>query len=283
MAEIFDEIAALARKRNDLTLESHSLEYQRGRYPFLRIASKEIHPEDRVMMLTAGIHGEEISGPLTIARYFNEIVDYVQNSGLKLIMYPVRNPSGVSIGTKRNVDDDDGLVGSNDCIWYVHPSGELTDEIGEGQDYLRWEWADDVVTTLPLEARCFLKCLRRDPLEQVAAGIDMHQDYSEGLPPCAYHYAFGDLERYALIVKKIAQKVPLWKNKIVSAGYSSGVGKPTDENGFVVRNDGTVLDLWYRMGAAHSITPETSGSTPLDAACAVNMIWIKGVADLCKK
>lgn len=284
MTEIFDEIAALAKKRNDLSLESHSLEYQRGTYPFLRIASKEIHPEDRVMMLTAGIHGEERSGPLTIARHFNEIVDYVQNSGLKIIMYPVRNPSGILVGTRFNVDEDTGDAGNNDCFRYVLLNGELTDEIEAGQNFLCWRWADDSGAELPLEAKCLIDSLKKDPLSQVVAGIDLHQDYlSEGLPPCAYHYAFGDLRRYDQIVKEIAKKVPLLENFVVSAGYSLNTGKPTDGRGFIVRHDGTIIDLWHHLGAAYSLTPETSGSTPLDTACAVNMDWIKGVADLCRR
>lgn len=284
MKSIIVEIADLARQRNDLCLKVRDLEYRAGRYPFLRIASKEIRSEDKVMMLAAGIHGEEISGPLTFARHFQEIVDYVQDLGLKLIIYPARNPSGILAKTRFNADLDEGDAGNNDCFRYLLPSGELTDEIEEGQGYLCWKWADELGLELPLEAKCLIDSLKRDPLSQVVAGIDLHQDYlSGGLPPCAYHYAFGNLEKYAPIVREIAKKVPILKNYVVSAGYSLNTGKPTDENGFIVRHDGTIMDLWHRLDVPYSITPETSGRTPLDLACAVNLEWIKGIARLCKR
>jgi len=59
----------------------------------------------------------------------------------------------------------------------------------------------------------------------------------------------------------------------------------SDANGFIVRHDGTLPDLLYRIGEAqgrvvHVITPETTGATPLEIACEVNWIWIRGVIEL---
>jgi hypothetical protein len=54
----------------------------------------------------------------------------------------------------------------------------------------------------------------------------------------------------------------------------------SDVNGFIVRYDGTFTDFYHRIGVTHSIATETSGATPVEDACRVNLIWITGVMEL---
>ena len=95
------------------------------------------------------------------------------------------------------------------------------------------------------------KLLKRDPLESIVASLDLHQDY---ISPCnraaAYHYAFGDLSVYDRIVDTVNKTVPVLANKMISAGQSSGMR--TNKEGFIIRHDGTLGDLLYRLGVKYS-------------------------------
>ncbi|MFZ2202276.1 MAG: hypothetical protein WAV56_02655, partial [Microgenomates group bacterium] len=114
-----------------------------------------------------------------------------------------------------------------------------------------------------------------------------------GLPPYAYHYAYGDLSALRPIAKKVAAVVPLLSHFDINAGFGeqvdengkvipreTGGGFLSDEDGFIVRHDGTFSDFFYRRGARYSVTTETSGATPIGKACLVNWIWIRGIIDL---
>src|SRR3989304_8674602 len=77
-----------------IVVQHHTLDYAGGKYDFLRIASADINESDRVIIIRAGVHGEEISGPRTLARYLKEIFDFADRRGLKLVIYILGNPSG---------------------------------------------------------------------------------------------------------------------------------------------------------------------------------------------
>lgn len=73
------------------------------------------------------------------------------------------------------------------------------------------------------------------------------------------------------------------KRTVVLSGYANGKGVKSDANGFIVRHDGSLTDLLWRIGVRHCITVETTGATSLDRACAVNLAWIFGISDIVKK
>jgi hypothetical protein len=54
----------------------------------------------------------------------------------------------------------------------------------------------------------------------------------------------------------------------------------SDARGFIVRHDASFSDFFHRSGAEHSIATETSGATPLEDACRVNLVWLNGVMEL---
>jgi hypothetical protein len=117
----------------------------------------------------------------------------------------------------------------------------------------------------------------------VRAALDLHQDLlTEAAPPAAYHYAFGDFSRYRAIVEELRAIIPIFAHTALDAGYAHST-QPTptsDADGFILRHDGSLSDLFHRLGAEHSITAETTGATPLDLACRVNLIWIRGLIEL---
>ena len=63
-----EEILSSLSKRSDVVCNTYPLRYKRGDYDFIRISSSIIKPDDKVMLIAAGIHGDEIAGPLRRAR-----------------------------------------------------------------------------------------------------------------------------------------------------------------------------------------------------------------------
>ncbi len=283
--------------RSDLEYYSEPLRYAKGEYEFLRIASRPIDPDDKIVFVRAGLHGEEIIGPLSVLEFGPEIFDYARERGVKLIVYPLANPSGFDAGTRYNIDADRGDAGNGDFMRYELADGKLTDDLKGGTEYKRWLWSSDPAANahLPLETQLMHRWLRAEPLGQIAAVIDLHQDLiTPGVPAAAYHYAFGDLTVYSGIIDQIAAVVPLLANAPIGAGFNARLTEAgvavsdvpeaekivSDASGFIVRHDGTLPDLMYRIGTKYCVTAETTGVTPFDQAVEVNRLWIRGLIDL---
>ncbi len=295
-----EKLTRVLENRKDITIQKYPLEYKKGKYDFLKIASKDINPQDPVLLIRAGIHGDEISGPLTIEHYGNEIFDAAHKAGIKVIMYPIGNPSGFSAGLRYNIDNDKG-EGNNDFLRYELEDGSLSGDLGEGKiPFQRFLWASDpsLAIHLPLETELMHKLLKEDPLNQIKGSIDLHQDYlTPNAPPAAYQYVEGNVQEYKPIAQEVSKICPLFNNQFIGAGYQtqineSGqiVGNPleseaikSDENASIVRYDGSLTDLTYRLGTPYNVAVETTGATPIDMACKVNLAWIYGFINLIKK
>jgi hypothetical protein len=281
--------------RGDLVRSSHPLRYRAGDWELMRIASARIEPTDRVVVVRGTIHGDEVAGALTVLNHLDELVDHAHRRGLKAVIYPLGNPSGFERGIRYNADHHVG-EGNNDFLRYVLEDGSVEGDLGAGRPFARWLLADEpsLDVDLPLEARVMLSLVREDPNEQVVAAFDLHQDLvTDGLGPCAYHYGFGDLSRYDGIVARLREVVPPLAGFDMDAGFGEQVDDQgrvlpkisatpvrSDRNGFIVRYDGSFSDFYHRIGAAHSIATETSGATPIEQACRVNLVWMTGVMDL---
>ena len=278
------ELKKLAAARSDIRTTRRRLKHRSAGYDFFRIASRSIRRNDRVMLIRAGIHGDEAAGPLTLLRYFNRMFDYAHRRSVKLIVYPLGNPAGFGAGQRYFHDPDEKAAPNNDFLLYELENGDLVDDIGRSARFKRWYWSSDprLNHALPAETALMHEMLKRDPLESIVATLDLHQDMITPMDrAAAYHYAFGDLTMYDRIVEAIRAVVPVLSNRVISAGQSSGMR--TNRQGFIVRHDGTLGDLLHRLGVTHAVTAETTGKTPLDAACRVNWMWIKGLVDLAAK
>jgi predicted double-glycine peptidase/predicted deacylase len=277
----YAELKKLAAGRGDIQLKRHRLKHRSSGYDFYRIVSRDAKPNDRFMLIRAGIHGDEVAGPLTIIQYFNRIFDYAHKRGVKLIVYPLGNPAGFDARQRYNTDGGEGSGFNNDFVRYELENGDWVDDVGRGAKFKRWYWSSDrrLNLNLPTETLLMHELLRADPLENIVAALDLHQDHISRIDrAAAYHYAFGDLLAYGRIVEAIHKTVPVLANKVISAGQASGMR--TNREGFIVRHDGTFGDLLYRLGVTYPVTAETTGKTPLDKACRVNWLWIKGLIDL---
>ncbi len=280
----YAELKKLAAGRRDIRIEHYRLKQRSSEYDFYRIVSRDTKPNDRFMLIRAGIHGDEVAGPLTIIRYFNRIFDYAHKRGVKLIVYPLGNPAGYDARQRYNTDEGEESDFNNDFVRYELENGKLVDDIRRGAKIKRWYLSSDsrLNLDLPAETRLMHHLLRRDPLENIVAALDLHQDTISSIDQAAaYHYAFGDLSVYSRIVEAINKTVPVLAYKVISAGQNSGMR--TDRDGFIVRHDGTFGDLMFRLGVVYPVTAETTGKTPMDTACQVNWLWIKGLIDLVVK
>jgi hypothetical protein len=297
--KFYSKLKTTVEKRDDLTFSSCLLKYKNGNFDFWRIQSKDIKKTDRVILLCAGVHGEEIAGPLTFYKHVDKVVRYVHNNNLKLIIYPLRNPSGFEKGLRYNIDLDKGEGGNNDFMRYELKSGKIVDDLKDKNVYKKWQWSSDpkLKIKLPKETSLFHKLLKKDFKYNIVACLDLHQDFiTPNSKAAAYHYGFGKTEIYKTIIKEIEKIVPIWKNKYIGAGFNTVMTAKgaiqkcvpkedlikSDKLGFVQRFDGTLGDLTYRLGAKFSVTVETTGATKLNDALAVNMVWIKGMVDLLK-
>lgn len=280
--EFYSVLLNTLKSRRDITIKKYKIKYRSGEYDFLRIASKEIEPKDKIIMIRAGIHGDETAGPLTIASFCNGIIYHIHQAGLKCIIYPLGNPSGFEAGKRYNIDDEES-DGNDDFIRYEMEDGSIWGAIEEGAKFKKWHWSSEpkLKIKLPKETKLIHRLLKRDPLSQIPAVIDLHQDYISDFPVGAYHYAFGDLSRYESIVEKIKEIAPILCNTHVGAGERYPV--KSDSQGFIIRHDGTLSDLMFRLGVEHSVVVETIGVAPTYIACKVNLIWIFGIVDLVKK
>ncbi|MCF8051361.1 MAG: DUF2817 domain-containing protein [Desulfobacterales bacterium] len=280
----YAELEKLAAARSDIRIRRRRLKHRSLGYDFFRISSRNIRRNDRVMLIRAGIHGDEAAGPLTILRDFNRIFDYAHKRGVKLIVYPLGNPAGYDARQRYNTDPGEGSHANNDFVLYELKNGRFVDDIGRGAGFKRWYWSSDrrLNHELPAETTLMHELVKRDPLESIVAFLDLHQDTISPVDrAAAYHYTFGDLAVYGRIVEAILKIVPVLSNKVIRAGQSSGMR--TNGQGFIVRHDGTLGDLMHRLGVKYAVTAETTGKTPPDQALRVNWTWIKGLVDLTAK
>ena len=217
----YAELKKLAAGRRDIRIERHRLKQRSSECDFYRIVSRGAKPNDRFMLIRAGIHGDEVAGPLTIIRDFNRIFDYAHKCGVKLIIYPLGNPAGYDARQRYNTDEGEGSDFNNDFVRYELENGERVDDIRRGAKIKRWYLSSDSRLNLNLPAETLLMhhLLRRDPLENIVAALDLHQDTISSIDQAAaYHYAFGDLSVYGRIVEAIHKTVPVLAHKVISAG-----------------------------------------------------------------
>jgi hypothetical protein len=251
------------------------------------------------MVVRAGIHGDEVSGPFTLLSHLGSFVEAAHDAHVGLVVLPLDNPSGFEKRSRYNANDDRGSEGggNNDFMRFERQDGSIVGELASGEDCRRWWWSSDPKLDskltrplrLPQETLAVHRALKPLPLGNVVASIDLHQDNfcldPEGkiFEPGAYHYGYGDSSRYSRIIERIASRVPILANRTIGSGYLYADAPPpptSDERGYIVRYDGGFSDLFHWLGASHALTPETTGATPLEDAIFVNSAWLFGVLDL---
>src|SRR3954466_2707896 len=124
-------------------------------------------PGRRSLVITAGFHGDEVAGPLTLLEPLPVIVEHARRREVGLRIYPCLNPSGFTDGTRYNRS---GEAPNNDLLRYELAPGRWVGELLRGQKFLRYE----LHRGGPKETRAMLEDLERYPAPDGA--LDLHQD-----------------------------------------------------------------------------------------------------------
>jgi predicted deacylase len=229
-------------------------------------------PGARTVLITAGFHGDEKAGPLTLLEHAGEIVDYAAARGVGLLIYPCINPSGFEAHTRYNIS---GERPNNDFLRYEIAPGVWRGELRDGERFSRIVPA---VEGLPKETAALARELDRAPLP--AAALDLHQDnFIHG--SLFYAYVFGDLATYRPLMARAGSLVPVLRSSIVDSGYEPGSDVRADAEGFIICPDGSITDRFHRAGVPTVAAIETTTETPAPLADEINLIWIRGFIDLC--
>lgn len=231
-----------------------------ARYPLLRFTT----PGPVVCLITAGFHGDEQAGPITLADHLDDIVSYARDRDVGLRIYPCINPSGFDAFTRYNRR---GERPNNDCMRYLMADGGSIDEMRTPQPFV----GIHPQSAGPQETRALVADLT--PIATPGAALDLHQDpYIKG--PLTYAYTFGPSIPYLPLVAASSAHVR------VAHSAEVDVAVHTDADGLIQLHDCSVTDWFWRRGTPYTAALETTTDTPLDARDAVNLIWIRGFIDL---
>lgn len=266
--------------RTDIRLTWHTLRYGKHghvRYRFLRIASRDIARDDKILLITTGMHGDEAAGPLFVLRRINWILDTAHRAGVKVIIYPLMNPSGFEFRTKYNLLGDARLDrGNNDFLVYRKRNGELVYDLGSRKNAERSFWSSDkrLHLRLPTETKLMHRLLKNDFWSfpgQIAGALDLHEgqdddDFTLKVPPGAFCYAFAK-HPFRDIFRQVERSgIRVLRNRRVSDGFermSDGLTlthvMKTDDDGRIRDYDGSLTDLLRRLDVCAACVDTTTG------------------------
>ena len=261
MTRYADYTATLLGHQGVATIERHAEVTEAGiAYPLWRITT----PGRRRLLITAGFHGNEIAGPLTLVQHLPELVAHARARDVGLTIYPCINPSGFAAHTRYNASDESP---NNDFLRYELRNGVWVDVLEPGQPFVRHA----LFRGGPKETIALRTDLERQPRPDAA--LDLHQDpyLSQAL---TYAYSFGDRAPFRPLLTASAVHVQVALSSIVDDGVR------TDELGLIALHDGSITDWLHRAGVPYTAALETTTATPLPASHQVNLIWLRGFIDL---
>src|SRR4029078_11027310 len=207
----------------------------------------------RSVVITAGFHGDEKAGPLTLLEHAPEIVTYAAERDVGLAIYPCVNPSGFEAHTRYNVT---GEHPNNYFLRYETAPGAWRGELRDGESFLRVAPASDGI---PKETAALARELDGRPMP--LAALDLHQDnFIHG--SLFYAYIFGDRASYRPMLARSGALVPVLRSSLVDSGHEPGTDVHADEEGFIVCYDGSVSDRFHRAGVPYAAAIETTTETP---------------------
>jgi predicted deacylase len=222
------------------------------------------------VLVTAGFHGDEKAGPLTLLAHGAALCAEARARGVGLRLYPCVNPSGFEAHTRYNAS---GERPNNDFLRYEVAPGVWRGEVHEGETPLGWRALEEG----PKETLALARELARLPPPRAA--LDLHQDnFIRGR--VFYSYVFGDRAPYRAMQARSGALLPVLRSALVDSGYEPGSDVRADAEGFIEVHDGSVTDRFHRAGVPYTAAIETTTDTPRDLADAINLIWVRGFIDL---
>lgn len=218
------------------------------------------------VLITAGFHGEEPAGSMTILRRMGEIFDYAAVSGICLRVLPCINPTGFEDGRRYN------RSGERPNNWFLEyeVGGKWVGELPPGQAFRRFR---DRGSFGGPEETSFVLSPYGFPRRAV---LDLHQD--QEIQTGTYAYVFGDRVGYRKIMSRTAKYAGILSNHTVDRDWYGEI--ITDNDGLVEFSDGSITDYYWRNGVDVSVTVETAVAMPLETSIAINMEWIRSIIDM---
>ena len=224
------------------------------------------------VVVTAGFHGDEKAGPLSLLAHAAELFAYARAAGVGLRLYPCVNPSGFEAHTRYNVG---GERPNNDFLRYEIGPGAWRGELHAGEVPLAWRSFEGG----PKETVALARALARWPAP--TAALDLHQDnFIHG--HVFYSYVFGDRAPYRPLQARSGALLPVLRSSLVDSGYEPGSDVHADAEGFIECHDGSITDHFHRAGVPFTAAIETTTDTPWPLADEINLLWVRGFIDLAR-
>ncbi len=231
----------------------------------------------KTLLITTGFHGEEFNGPISLLEIIDVVADIAKKARLRIVIYICVNPSGFDLHQRYNAS---GEKQNNDFMRYVIKGGKLVGMLKKGEPYM----AINIIDSPAREVRL----LKRDALKYfspVPRGVlDIHQQEGHLKNGDVFAYIFNRRPVYLRIMKKISRIAKIAKNDPTFTWEGRRkVYYRIDENGFIFLHDGSITDMFYRLGSKFVVTSETKTTMSLADVCAVNLIWIEELIKLIVK
>ncbi len=260
--------------KKNLKLISYGSVKEKKIYPLYKIVVN--NNSKKTLLITSGFHGEEYNGPISLLNIVNEIIDYARKKKVNLVIYPCVNPSGFDLRKRYNASNEKP---NNDFLRYEIKKGIWTSIIHPKQKFLTCKF----IWSRAKEIKLLQKDLKKWGVMPVGI-LDIHQDNE--LPKCDfYSYILDKKNVYRKIMAKldrIAARCCNVKSFMVDE-EGREFNDTIDKEGFIMIHDGTITDMFYRLGSSFSAVSETNVKTPLRKVLVINKIWIKELINLISK
>jgi predicted deacylase len=226
----------------------------------------------KTLLIVSGFHGEEFNGPVSLLEIFDEAAAYAKKMRVRLIIYPCVNPSGFNLRKRYNASDESP---NNDFLRYEIKKDKWVGTLKPKEWFLSYK----IINSAAKEVRL----LKRDILKYpVPRGVlDIHQQQGNLKTGDFYAYIFNKRPVYLKIMKKLEKIAKVAKND-PAMNFEDGrkVYYRIDKNGFIFLHDGTLTDMFYRLGSKFAVAAETDTTLPLEKVCQINLVWIKELIKL---
>lgn len=230
----------------------------------------------KTFLITSGFHGEEFNGPVSLLKNIKKIISYAKKRNINIIIYPCINPSGFELKQRYNASSEKQ---NNDFLRYQVKNGKWVGTIKSKNAFINFK----LIYSPAKEVRALQEDLHKSGLLKnlPVAVLDLHQD-DELAGGEFYAYIFGKRKIYEKIMKRI-DKIGDRCRDIPALNFDdfgNKVSESIDRDGFLTVFDGTLTDMFGRLGVSYFITAETNTSVTSGKVTEINWIWIENMIDL---
>ncbi|MDP2683718.1 MAG: succinylglutamate desuccinylase/aspartoacylase family protein [bacterium] len=229
----------------------------------------------KTLIITSGFHGEEANGPISLLQIIDEIAKFARKMRVRLIIYPCINPSAFELYKRYNGSNE---MKNNYFLHYQLEDGTWVGILQPGEKFV-----DYIIVDSPAKE---VRILKLDILKYRVpkAILDIHQQEGNLDIGDVYAYIYRNRATYKRILKKISRIAEIAKNDEAFTFDKKGkVVVEIDNDGFIVLHDGSITDMFHRLGSKYAVTAETDTRLSLEKVSKINYIWITELVKLVAK